>query len=107
MKQPEKPHMLKEFLTFLKEYNVVSLAVAFIMGTASTALINSLVKDILMPLINPLMSGESWREATFNMGPIHMKYGAFLAEFFNFVILAFVIFLIAGKILKLELPKKK
>lgn len=94
--------MTKDFLTFLKEYNIISLAAAFIMGAASTTLVNSLVKDIVMPIVAPLLSSDSWREATLTLGPIHLAYGSFLAEFINFIILAFVVFLIAKKIFKLE-----
>lgn len=94
--------MVKEFIKFLKEFNVVSLAVGFVMGTASTGLINSFVKDVFMPAISPLMSAESWREAVVQIGPAKIAYGSFLAELINFLILALVIFLIAKKILKLE-----
>lgn len=91
--------MVKEFLTFLKEYKIVSLAVAFVMGTASTALVNSLVKDILMPFIEPLFPSDSWKEATLIIGPFHIGYGSFLAELLNFLILALVIFLVVKKLL--------
>jgi large conductance mechanosensitive channel len=94
--------MTKDFLAFLKEFNIISLASAFIMGAASTTLVGSLVKDIIMPILAPLLSSDSWREATLNLGPVHITYGSFLAELVNFVILAFVVFLIAKKILKLE-----
>lgn len=99
--------MFKEFATFLKEFNIVSLAVGFIMGTASTALIGSLVKDILMPIAEPLMSAESWREATLNIGPVSLAYGSFMAELINFLILAFIVFFIAKKLLKMEMQAKK
>ena len=59
--------MLKEFAKFLKEFNVISLAVGFIMGTASTALVSSMVKDVLMPIAAPIMGAESWREAVWSI----------------------------------------
>jgi large conductance mechanosensitive channel len=59
----------KEFFDFLREYKVVSLAIAFIMGGASTSLVNSLVNDVIMPIFQPLMSSE-WREAIFTVGPV-------------------------------------
>jgi large conductance mechanosensitive channel len=92
----------KEFIAFLREYNIISLAVAFIMGAASTTLVSSLVKDIVMPLVAPLFSSDSWREATLTLGSVHIAYGSFLAELINFIILAFIVFLIAKKILKIE-----
>lgn len=99
--------MIKEYVKFLKEFNVIALAVAFVMGTASTALVNSLVKDIIMPLVSPLLSAGAWREAALTIGPISMKYGAFLAELINFLILGAVIFFIAKKVLKIEVEAKK
>ncbi len=99
--------MLKEFSKFLKEFNVISLAVGFVMGTASTALINSLVKDILMPLVQPLLSGDGWRNAILKIGPVSLAYGSFLAELLNFLILAFIIFFVVKKLLNMEIKLKK
>ncbi len=99
--------MFREFVQFLKEFNVIALAVGFVMGTASTSLVNSLVKDVLMPIAEPLMSAESWKEATLNLGPISIAYGSFVAELVNFLVLALIIFFVAKKILKMEAEKKK
>lgn len=99
--------LINEYLGFLKEYNVVSLAVAFVMGSASTALVNSLVKDVLMPLVEPFMSTESWRQATWHLGSVNIAYGTFLAELMNFLILAFIVFMLVKKILKQEISRKK
>ncbi len=83
------------------------MAVGFIMGTAATALVNSLVKDILMPAAAALMSIESWREATLHIGSATIAYGSFIAELFNFIILAIIIFIVAKKLLKMEAETKK
>lgn len=99
--------MKKEFLQFLKEYKVVGLALAFIMGAASTSLVKSLVNDIIMPFINPLIANGSWKEATLEIGSISIKWGSFASELLNFTILAFVVFIIAKKILKEEAVSKK
>ena len=98
--------LYKEFLEFLKEYKIVGLAMAFIMGAASTALVNSLVKDIILPIFSPILSG-SWQEAHLTLGPIVLRYGSFLAELLNFVILGLVVFFIAKKIFKEEKVEKK
>ena len=95
-----------EFLGFLKEYKIIGLAIAVVMGTASTALVKSLVDNIIMPLITPFMPAGDWRTAILEMGPFSIKWGAFLAEFINFVILAFIVFVVAKKILKQEITKK-
>ncbi|HKK54181.1 MAG TPA: MscL family protein [Patescibacteria group bacterium] len=99
--------MYKDFFKFLKEYKIVSLGIAFIIGVASTSLVNSLVNDIIMPIISPFLFGESWRSASLNIGPVIIKWGSFLAELFNFAILAFIVFFIAKKILKEKEIKKK
>jgi large conductance mechanosensitive channel len=99
--------LIKEFGEFLKEYNVIALAVAFIMGIASTALIRSLVDNIVMPLITPFIPAGGWRTATFSLGPISIGWGAFTAELINFMILAFVVFMIVRYILKNEKAIKK
>ena len=97
---------LKEFLQFLKEYKVVSLAIAFIMGEASTSLVSSLVKDVLLPIAAPLMSAETWKEAVFHVGPVTISYGSFLADIINFLILVVIVFIVAKKIIRMEEEKK-
>src|SRR3989344_5918259 len=99
--------MLKDFFQFLKEYNVVALAIAFIMGVASTSLIKSLVDNVIMPIITPFIPGGAWQTATFNLGPIVLGWGAFLGALINFVINALVVYLIAKKVLKEEKVTKK
>jgi large conductance mechanosensitive channel len=98
--------MIKEFLDFLKEYKVVSLAIAFVMSTAATSLVKSFVDNIIMPLINPFIPGDSWKTATFSIGPVIIGWGAFLGECINFGIIAFVVFLIAKKLMKKEKVEK-
>ena len=100
---------LSEFKEFLYEYKVIPLAIAFIMGIASTALIKSFVDNIIMPLITPFIPGGAWRTATLELGPVVISWGAFLAELIYFIIIAFVVFLIAKKVLreeKVEIEKK-
>ncbi len=91
---------VKDFVAFLKEHKVVSLAIAFIMGVASTDLINSLVKDIIMPIIEPLMAGGKWKEAVLTIGNVHISYGLFLGQLINFIIIGIVVFIVANKFLK-------
>ncbi len=99
--------IISEFKEFLLEYKVVGLAVAFIMGVATTALVKSLVDNILMPFVNILLPEGSWQTATLALGPVLIGWGPFLAELINFVIIAFVVFMIAKKVLKEEKVAKK
>ena len=52
--------IISEFRSFLKEYKIVGLAVAFIMGSAATTLVQSLVNNIVMPVTTPFVSGGDW-----------------------------------------------
>lgn len=99
-------NVIKEFLEFIKEYKIIGLAVAFIMGVASTALVKSLVDNIVMPLITPLLPAGDWKTAVVQIGPFKMGLGAFLAEVINFVIIAFVIFIIVKIVIKPEKVSK-
>lgn len=99
--------ILLEFKEFLYEYKVIGLAVAFIIGVAATALIKSLVDNIIMPILTPFLPNGAWQTATFSVGPIVIGWGAFLAQVINFVIVAFVVFMIAKKVMKEEKVAKK
>lgn len=96
-----------EFKEFLKEYKVVPLAIAFIMGVAATALVKSLVDNIIMPIITPFIPGGEWQTATLSIGPIVLGWGAFLGNIINFIIIAWVVFMIAKFILREEKVAKK
>jgi len=98
---------MSEFNEFLREYKVMALAVAFIIGMAATALVQSLVNNVIMPIVTPFIPGGEWQEATFNMGPIVISWGAFLASLINFIIIAFVVFIIAKQVMKEEKVAKK
>ncbi len=99
--------LLKEFADFLKEYKILGLAIAFIIGAAVTSLIQSLVNDIIMPIITFFIPQGAWKDATLSIGPILIRYGSFLSALLNFVIIALVVFLVAKKIMKEEKVSKK
>ncbi len=99
--------IMQEFMEFIKEYKVMGIAVAFIMAAAATALVQSLVNDIVMPIITPFIPGGAWQTATLSLGPIVLKWGSFLGAVINFIILAFVVFMIAKMVLKEDKVAKK
>lgn len=99
--------LISEFKEFLYEYKVIPLAIALIMGIASTAFIKSFVDNIIMPIITPFVPGGAWRTATLEIGPIVLGWGAFLGELINFIIIALVVFIIAKKVLKEEKVAKR
>lgn len=98
---------IHEFMDFLKEYKVIGLAIAFIMGIAGTNLIQSLVNNIIMPIVGAIIPGGDWAESVFAIGPIMIKWGAFLSALINFIIIALVVFIVAKKVFKEEKVTKK
>ena len=96
--------MLKEFKEFVMRGNVMDLAVAVIIGGAFGAIITSLVNDILMPLIGILLGGVDFSGLAAQVGSATVKYGAFIQAVVNFLIIAFVIFMIVRTMNKMKKP---
>ncbi len=108
--------MLKEFGDFIKKGNVIDLAVAVIIGGAFGAIVKSLVSDVIMPPIGVLLggvdfaslfidlSGENYATlaAAQEAGAATINYGLFINTIINFLIVAFVIFLVIRQINKVK-----
>ncbi|MFD2572612.1 large conductance mechanosensitive channel protein MscL [Spirosoma soli] len=93
--------MLKEFRAFIAQGNVLDLAVGIIIGAAFTKIVNSLVEDILNPVIGLLLGGvdlTQWKivlkEAVGTDPEVAIRYGNFLNNIVQFLIVAWVIFII-------------
>jgi len=82
---------LRDFQEFALKGNVVDLAIAVIIGTAFGRIITSFVEDVIMPLINPLVSftGKDWRTITIGSG---VAIGKFLGAIVDFLIIALILF---------------
>mgnify|MGYP001589003215 FL=1 len=99
--------MLSEFKKFLLQTNALALAVGVIIGAAVGKVVSSMVSDILMPVIGLLIPGGAWREMSFVLttkpdgSPANaITYGAFIGNVVDFLIIAFVVFMITKAILK-------
>lgn len=86
--------MFKEFKEFVMRGNVLDLAVGVIIGGAFGKIVGSLVNDILMPLVGLLMGGVNFSELSVTVGSATIMWGLFLQTVVDFLIIAFVIFLI-------------
>ncbi|MEN9563875.1 MAG: Large-conductance mechanosensitive channel [Chloroflexota bacterium] len=86
--------MLKEFKEFVMRGNVLDMAVGVIIGGAFGKIVGSLVNDILMPLVGLLMGGVNFSELSVTVGSATIMWGLFLQTVVDFLIIAFVIFLI-------------
>ena len=85
--------LLQEFKEFALRGNVMDLAVGVIIGAAFQAIINSLVNDVISPLIG-LFANTDLTYLSVMVGDVEIRYGAFLTAVINFIIMAFVIFLL-------------
>ena len=96
--------MLKEFREFAMRGNVLDLAVAVIIGGAFGKIIASLVADVLMPLIGLVMGGVNFTDLSFTVGEAVVRWGAFVQSIVDFVIVAFVIFMIVRTMNRMQKP---
>ena len=98
--------MLKEFRDFIDRGNVIDLALAVIIGGAFGAIITSLVNDIIMPLIGVILGGLDFAALSIQVGEATILYGSFIQAIVNFLIIAFVLFLIVRGYNKLQKEKE-
>lgn len=86
--------VLKEFKEFAMRGNVVDLAVGVVIGGAFGAIVNSLVGDIIMPVIGVMTGGVDFSGLAVKVGAASIAYGKFIQATFSFIIVAFALFLI-------------
>jgi large conductance mechanosensitive channel len=84
--------MIKEFKDFLFRGNIVELAVAFVMGAAFGVLVNSLVDNLVMPVIAMIIGKPDFSELTFTINDAVFRYGAFITDAIQFVAIAAAVF---------------
>lgn len=96
--------MLKEFKDFVMRGNVLDLAVAVIIGGAFGKIVASLVNDVIMPFIGILMGGISFTSLEAKVGTAVVKYGIFIQTIVDFLLVAFVVFLIVKAANSLRKP---
>ena len=97
-----------EFKEFAFKGNVIDMAVGVILGTAITAVVTSLVQDIIMPVLSAIIKIPSdITELTLKINNINIKYGSFLSNLINFLLMAFCIFICIKAINKVMNFRKK
>ena len=84
--------MLKEFRDFLLRGNIVELAVAFVMGVAFGALVNSFVSNLVMPIVAMIIGKPDFSGLTFTINDAVFRYGAFITDAITFLATAAAVF---------------
>jgi len=105
---------IAEFKQFISRGNVIDLAVGVIIGSAFTAIVNSLVKDLVMPVVGILFGGLNFTELKYVITPAvgdipeaAIYYGNFIQNVVNFLLVAFVVFCAVKAINKLHRKKEE
>lgn len=103
-----KKGIIGEFKEFISRGNVIDLAVGVIIGGAFGKIVSSLVDDVLMPLIGVLLGGVDFSNLSIKIQDATIKYGMFIQNIIDFIIVAFCVFLLVRFVNKLhELTEKK
>ncbi|WP_096273462.1 large conductance mechanosensitive channel protein MscL [Paucisalibacillus globulus] len=96
----------EEFKAFAMKGNVLDLAVAVVIGTAFSAIVNSLVANIITPLVGILFNGVDFKNEVWLVRGVEIQYGVFLQSVFDFFIIALSIFFFIRVLAKLKRKKK-
>ena len=89
---------IKEFKEFISRGSVIDLAVAVVIGGAFTKIVNSLVDDIIMPIIGVIIGGINFENLMITVGTAEIRYGMFIQAIVNFLLISLVIFSIIKSI---------
>lgn len=97
----------KEFKEFITKGNVMTMAVGIIIGSAFTAITTSLVNDIFTPLLGVLIGGINFSGICVTIGDAQIMFGTFIQAVINFLLTAFVLFLMIKAFNKLQRQKEE
>ena len=110
----EKKGIVQEFKAFISRGNVVDMAVGVIIGSAFTKIVNSLVNDVFMPALSVVTGGVDFTNLKYVITPgteevaeVAIKYGVFLQNIVDFLLIAVVVFAMVKMINKLRAPKEE
>ncbi len=95
-------NLAAEFKAFAMRGNVVDLAVAVVIGAAFGKIVSSLVENIVTPLIGVLIGGVNFTTLAVQVGDATVAYGVFLQSVFDFIIIAFAIFMVVKALSNLQ-----
>jgi large conductance mechanosensitive channel len=99
--------VLKAFKDFLMRGNLIELAVAFVMGLAFAAVVNSLVTNLVMPIIAAIIGKPDFRDLTFTIHKSVFRYGSFITDVIQFVAIAAAVFFFIVKPVQLALARRR
>ena len=99
--------MWKDFKEFAFQGNVMDLAVAVVIGAAFGSIVNSLVENIITPIVGVLLNGVNFTGLSYTVGSSEITYGVFLQSVFDFIVISFSIFLFIRLLMKFKRKKEE
>jgi large conductance mechanosensitive channel len=99
--------MVQEFREFAMKGSLVDMAVGIIIGAAVTEMVGALVDSVIMPIVGIFMGGLDFSSLAITVGEANIRYGEFIQALINFVIVAFVIFMILKAINKMRAAEQQ
>jgi len=101
--QPEaKPSLWREFFNFTLKGNAIDLAIAVVLGGAFAKITTSIVNDLVMPLLNPLIPNGDWRNLVIGSG---VRLGSFIGALLDFLIISMALFLVVRMVNRMRREK--
>jgi len=102
---------MKKFISEFKEFalkgNVLDLAIGVVIGTAFSAIVNSAVNDIIMPIVGILIGGRDFTSLILKVGEAQIKYGCLIQNVVNFFIIALFLFCVIKAVNKFKRKKEE
>ena len=106
--QPSKKGLIQEFVKFLQTFGVIGLAIAFIIGQASSKLITSIVQDLINPFIGLILPEvDELNDISLKISDSTFSYGEVIANTIDFLIIAFIVFLAYKQLVKFKMVEEK
>jgi large conductance mechanosensitive channel len=99
--------VLSDFKDFLLRGNIIELAIAFVMGVAFAAVVNSLVENLVMPVIAMIVGRPDFGDLTFTINDAVFRYGAFITDVIQFVAIAAAVFFFIVKPVQAMIARRR
>lgn len=97
---------MDDFIAFLKEYGILGLAIAVVVGNATKDLINTVVDAVLMPLIGLVLPSSTWETYTVTVSGAELGIGQLIGAMLDFILIALVVYLFVKLVLRQKEVKK-
>jgi large conductance mechanosensitive channel len=105
---PVRKTLIQELMDFLQKFGIIGLAIAFIIGAAASKLVTALVSDMITPLIGlALQETGDLKTLAFTIGKSTFLYGDLIANIIDFLIIAFIVFILYKQLTKFKLVEDK